>query len=341
MLRSSILTVLLILFFVLTGIAQEIPKQTIVCPRCGYVNDWSNDFCINCGYSLKEAKLARQKKPVMKVFRGPIDPCRLFLIPTADVLGSLEISLGGGSIIGEMKEEKRPFLGRMSIGLGGVGEIEMSTVGIISGLAKGSAAIPTAAFKLKFFSERDKFPLIGFAGALRSSLWHSEVRDTVKFQKRIAVLYFAASKTFGPVSIHTGLSISDLRIRTRDARNDKFISPTPAEVKRTDKDYVNRNILRPFAGLKVKINPRTMFMLEYEYIPEYNFEEENPVVSEDKIDVIWMLIAGIRFFIFNWLPLDVGVLYRGDYHGIGDAHIQAGVNINLSLSKAAQPKRAR
>lgn len=101
------------------------------------------------------------------------------------MLGSLEISLGGGSIIGEMKEEKRPFLGRMSIGLGDVAEIEASTVGIVSGLAKGSAAIPTAAFKLKFLSERDKFPFVGLAGALRSSLWHSEERNTVKFEKRI------------------------------------------------------------------------------------------------------------------------------------------------------------
>ncbi|UCE17770.1 MAG: zinc ribbon domain-containing protein [Gemmatimonadota bacterium] len=357
----------LLFTFVLSSSAQEAAKETITCPKCRHTNDWSNDFCINCGYSLKEAKATKKKaeeenleaertakkalipelqeeKPKetsVKIYEGPIDPCRLFLIPTAEVLNSLEISLGGGSIIGEMKEEKRPFLGRASIGLGDVAEIEASTIGMISGLAKGSAAIPTAAFKLKILPERDTFPYVGFAGALRSSLWHSEERDTVKFQKRVSTLYFVGSKTFGALSLHLGTSISDLRIRTKYRHNNALLSPTPEQVEAWDKEYVNKNITRPFAGLRVEANPKTLLMIEFEYIPEYDFDEEDPTVTREQIEAVWMVIAGLRFFAFDWLPLDSGVMYRGDYHGIGDMHIHAGVNINLPLPKIVKARRAK
>jgi len=157
-------------------------------------------------------------------FEVPVDPRRLFLILIADVLGPMEMSLGGGSVIGEMREEKRPFWGRLSLGLGGVAEIEAGTVGIISGLANGSAAIPSASFKLKLVPERNRFPFVGIAGALRSSTWHSEERGSVKFDKRVSTLYFVASKTFGPISMHAGLSINDLRIRTKYAGTGELLS---------------------------------------------------------------------------------------------------------------------
>jgi hypothetical protein len=240
-----------------------------------------------------------------------------------------------------MREERRPFLGRLSIGLGDVAEIEASTVGIVSGLVKGSAAIPTVAFKLKFLPETNRFPFAGVAGALRSSTWHSEERDKVKFEKRVSTLYFVASKTLGPVSMHTGLSINDLRIRTRNTVTGEFISPTPEEIKAKDRDYVNENLFSPFAGLGVEVNPRTLLMLEYESIPEYKFDEENPAVNKGKIGEVWMIIAGVRYFIFDWLPLDTGVLYRGDYHGIGDMHIQAGLNVNLPLPRIARAMSAK
>jgi hypothetical protein len=53
----------------------------------------------------------KPKKLAVKIYEGPVDPRCLFLVPAADVLGPLEVSLGGGSVIGEMREEKRPFWG--------------------------------------------------------------------------------------------------------------------------------------------------------------------------------------------------------------------------------------
>lgn len=353
------IVVVLLFSFVLSLSSQEAAKKTVVCPKCGYINDWSNDFCMNCGVSLKDAKLEAEKKakeaervkaleeaeiqekkkPVVKIYEGPIDPRRLFIIPVADVLSSLEINIGGGSAFGVRKTEERPYLGHVRIGLGDVAEVEISTVGIINRLSEGSAAIPTAAFKLKFIPEGKVRP--AFAGAIRSSLWHTEDRDTVKFQKRVATLYFVASKTFGALSFHLGASISDLRIRTRHKITDEFISPTRQWEQEHDRDYYNRNLVGPFFGFRAEVNPRTMLMLEVEQIAEYDFDEDNPILSKDDISTEWMMIAGVRFFFFNWLALDTGVMYRSDYHGIGDTQIEAGLNINLPLPRIARAIRSR
>lgn len=274
-----------------------------------------------------------EKASAEKIDEGPVDPRRLFIIPVADVLRSMEVNIGGGSAFGVRKGEKRPFLGHIRVGLGDVVEVEVSTLGIINRLSEGTASITTGAFKLKLLPESKWFPAIG--GALRSSLWHTEERGAVKFQRRLSTLYFVASKTFGKASMHAGVSVSDLRIRTRTI-NDENISPTSQWVKDKDRDYYNKNLVGPFLGLRLELNPTTFLMLEVEQIAKYDFNIENPVVSQDNISTEWMGIAGVRFFFLNWLALDTGIMYRSDYYGIGDAHIEAGLNINLSLPKVAK-----
>jgi hypothetical protein len=351
--------------------AQETAKKTIDCPRCGYTNDWSSKYCLSCGASLAEAKadvlrrtgkatspgtaeqLPVQKQtatvvvgksaqemtetPAPSIYEGPVDPRRLFVIPMADVLGSMEINLGGGTAFGVRKTEKRPFLGHLRLGLGDVAEVELSTVGIINRLSEGDATIPTAAFKLKFLPEGRIRPAV--AGALQSSLWHSENRGRIKFEKRLSTLYIVASKTMGRLSLHAGVSVNDLRIRTKDIHADTLISPPPAEAE--DKDYYNRNPVGPFAGIMAEVNPKTFLMLEVEQVAEYEFDEEETELSEDDISTEWMVIAGVRFFFADWLAVDSGVMYRSDYHGIGDAQIQAGMNINLPMQRIVRSWRAK
>lgn len=279
-----------------------------------------------------------EKASTKKIEKGPIDPHRLFIIPEAEVLRSMEVNIGGGSAFGVRKTESRPLLGHVRFGLGDVSEVEVSTQGIINRLAKGSPSIPTAAFKLRFLPEGKWNPSI--AGALRSSLWHTEERNTemwgkVKFQKRLSTLYFVASKTLGKASLHAGVSINDMRIRTRTIDNEP-ISPTSQWIKDDEKsrDYYNKNLIGPFLGLRVEVNPKTFLMIEYEQIAKYDFDEEgDPGLSLKDISTEWLVIAGVRFFFLDWLALDTGVMYRGDYNGIGDALISAGLNINLSLPR--------
>ena len=285
-----------------------------------------------------------------KTNKDLIDPHRLFIIPEADVLRSMEVNFGGGSAFG-VKGESQPILGHVRLGLGDVVEVEVSTLGIINQLSEGTASITTGAFKLKFLPEGKWYPAL--AGALRSSLWHSETRNTeteygsVKFQRRLSTLYFVASKTFATASVHAGVSISDMRIRTTKISGES-IAPSPTYPENNKgKDYYNKNLAGPFLGIRVKVNPKTFLMMEYEQVAKYNFNDKNPGLISDpdnpgfkagaaNISTEWLVIVGVRFFFLDWLALDTGVMYRGDYNGIGDALISAGLNINLSLPRIAK-----
>jgi hypothetical protein len=278
------------------------------------------------------------------------DPRRLFVIPSAYVLKSFEVNASVGTNFGVITEEKRPFLGRTRIGLGDLAEVEISNEGIINRLSKGSPAIPTVAFKLQLLPEGRVFPAV--AGALRSSLWTGEERslsaatrvkfqlpsNSIKFEKRLATLYLVASKTIGPTSFHAGMSISDLRVRAKDAGTGASFSPDAEFIKANDRDYFNKNIFTPFAGLQAAVNDRTMLMMELSRIAEYRFDEDEPILDANKVTTRLMGIAGVRFFFFNWMALDTGVRYRSDFHGIGDAQIEAGLNFGLSLRDFAQGK---
>ena len=282
----------------------------------------------------------QKKEGIFEYYNKPVDPQRLFIVPVAGVLGSMEINTGGGSLFGVSKTDKRPFLGHIRLGLGDVAEIALSTTGIINQLSDGTPSIPTAAFKLKFFSEGDKRP--AFTGELRSSLWNSEVRidefgNSWDFQKRVSTLFFVFSKTFNKVSLHSGLSINDLRIKTLNAETGELFSPGPEKNK--DKDYINRNIFSPFAGIRVEVNPKTLLMMEIQQIPKYEFDDNNPVLSKNNISMEWMMISGIRYYILNWLSIDTGVMYRSDYNGIGDAQIDAGIDFNIPLARVFSSKK--
>ncbi len=267
----------------------------------------------------------------LKGVDAPVDPQQLFIIPTADVLKSMAVSTGAGSAFGVQQNEKSPFLRHVRFGLGNTAEIELSSIGVINNLSQGAASIPTAAFKLKILPEIGGRP--GLAAALRSSLWHSERRNKWVFEKRLATLYFVATKTFGPATLNLGMSVEDLRIRSKYAGTEQIYSPASAPGEKRDKDYINRNLLAPFLGLKVWVNDRTRLMFEIEKIAKYDFDENLPELSVSDITSEWMTIAGVRFFFLNWLALDTGVLYRSDFHGIGDAQINAGFHVNFSLIK--------
>ncbi len=49
-----------------------------------------------------------EKASAKKIDEGPIDPHRLFIIPEAEVLRSMEVNIGGGSAFGVRKKESRP-----------------------------------------------------------------------------------------------------------------------------------------------------------------------------------------------------------------------------------------
>jgi len=254
---------------------------------------------------------------------------RLFNVPTANVLGSLDIYFTGGGAFGIEKE--RNFLGRAGLGLGDIAEVEFATQSVINSLQHGSSSLPTSAFKMLIMREHLGLPAV--AAALRGttswqSLDGSDSTSYFSFETRLTKLYLVASKRVNKVTGHFGIGLTDVRVRNLQSWN--FVNANPGNTVNTRE--LQRNLWAPFGGISIQANPKTQVMLEIEGLPSYEFGEGRKY-SAGNIKNIWAGVVGVRFYFTNWLAADTGVRYRSDFDGIADANIQANINVLMPLGR--------
>lgn len=272
----------------------------------------------------REAPLSppKEKRPwYQTMLSAPAELPRLFNVPTAEVLGSLDLYFTGGGAFGIEKE--RNFLGHAGLGLGDIAEVEFATQAVINSLQQGSSSVPTSAFKMQMLRARDHLPAI--AASLRGTTsWHYLKGNdpNISFETRLTKLYLVASKQFGQATAHLGAGLTDVRVR--NPRGWRFHNPAEKELQ--------RNLVAPFGGVAIQANPKALVMIEIEGLPSYNFVEGG-TYDGDRIENIWAGVIGVRFYFTNWLAADTGVRYRSDFDGIADANIQANINMLLPLGR--------
>jgi len=264
-----------------------------------------------------------------------VEPPRLFNIPTARVLGSKDINLTGGGAIGV--GTKQSLLGTIGVGLGNIAEVEFSTMGLVNNIANGYPVVTTSAFKLKIIPDNFLglrfFPTL--AVAIRSSsdwkqvrsdekvirandVWYESCISNINYATRFTILYGVSSLSLGPVNLHGGVSLTDIRIKDTIVEywNDYLYQYDPAEIQ--------KNLIGGFAGIEIANNPQTKIMCEIETVSnwEYNSEIEAVEVRQS-----YLFIGGVRFFFTNWLSVDTGIWYQDNFRGIADSQIKLGLNI--------------
>jgi hypothetical protein len=287
--------------------------------------------------TAKPQARARTQQPWYKTMLSePAILPRLFNVPTANVLGSLDIYFTGGGAFGIEKE--RNFLGRAGLGLGDIAEVEFATQSVINSLQRGSSSLPTSAFKMLILREQPGLPAV--AVALRGTTsWRyldgSDSTSYFSFETRLTKLYLVASKRINKVTGHVGVGLTDVRVRNLQSWN--FVNGNPGNAVNTRE--LQRNLWAPFGGLSIQANPKTQVMLEIEGLPSYEFGEGREH-SAGNIKNIWAGVVGVRFYFTNWLAADTGVRYRSDFDGIADANIQANVNLLLPLGRLRNTGKA-
>jgi hypothetical protein len=109
---------------------------------------------------------------------------RLFNVPTANVLGSLDIYFTGGGAFGIEKE--RNFLGRAGLGLGDIAEVEFATLSVINSLQHGSSSLPTSAFKMLITREHGNLPAVAphYAAPRAGKIWKAAIPPPTSRLKR-------------------------------------------------------------------------------------------------------------------------------------------------------------
>ncbi|MFA4837931.1 MAG: zinc ribbon domain-containing protein [Candidatus Neomarinimicrobiota bacterium] len=320
-------------------IAANKPVTILTCSNCQTENQATNKHCLACGESLEDEAqelLTRQNENYLKTdnfIAERIDPPRLFNIPTARVLSSKDLNLTGGGAFGV--GTKQSVLGTIGIGLGNIAEVEFSTIGLVNNIANGSPVVATSAFKLKLIPNNflgiSFFPT--FAVAIRSSAdwkqmnsdqgvvrandsWNSKGINNIGYGTRFTVLYGVSSIRLGPISLHGGLSLTDIRIKdTMIEYWDKSIyEPTEKQ----------KNLLGGFAGCEIASNPQTKIMLEIETVSNWEYNDQTDAVE---VRQSYLAVGGVRFFFTKWFSIDTGVWYQNNFRGIADSQIKLSLNL--------------
>lgn len=273
------------------------------------------------------------------------EPSRLFSVPTASIMKSMEVTLSGGGLVSV--EGNKAMIQKFNVGLGGIAEVEFATSGIRNSLTGTSERMPTSIFKVALIPERFQHHwfIPDVAVQLRSTSWnvldgsHDNLKTATteayagrnlvaidNLQKRFSVLYLIVGKRFEFGGLHIGISQTDVRTRQGyryyyDSMLDSHLSERIPEM---DTQFVT-----PFGGIEIVANANTRLMAEIQAIPAFDYD---PKQEKVEVNQLWLGIAGIRFLLTNWLSLDTGVRYQNDYRGIADAEIDIGINCVLPVA---------
>jgi len=324
-------------------------NSSLICTNCRHVNNITDKFCSNCGESLEDEYQALNQKsdklplklPRLSVSNEPLNPSHLFNVPTAEVIDSRDISLMGASAIG--MSSGRSLFGNIGIGLGNVAEVEFSTVGLANNIARGNPTVTTSSFKIKLSPDNyfnwKHCPQLALA--FRSSAnwkdvnsdlsvirandeWVAKDISNVRYNTRFTILYGIITLPFEKIQFHAGVSSTDIRIR--DTAIDYYV----LESNYYDPVEKQKYLTGGFWGFTLDQNPQTQIMFEVETIANWSFNEEKQTIDV-KNDIL--AIGGVRFFFIDWLSIDTGVWYQGNYRGIADTQIKLGLNLLLPTSK--------
>ena len=96
---------------------------------------------------------------------------------------------------------------------------------------------------------------------------------------------------------------------------------------------MKKEILKPFGGIFINANDKTLIIAEVEAVPQFDYDYKAQKV---RIRHAWLGIAGVRFFLTNWLSWDTGVRYQSSFEGIADAEINLAANLILPLKSTGR-----
>ncbi len=290
------------------------------------------------------------------------NPSRLFSVPMADVLRSAEVCVSGGSSFG--MESRSALIQNLSIGLGGIAEAEISTTGQTNELTGESESFAMSSFKVNLVPEglqRCRF-LPNVVAQLKSSSWKSIQNESgtilhaytdarsyagenllsLGIQERFSVLVLIIGKRWPFAGFQAGVCATDIRLKNGRRW---YWTDGPQEsggVYSAEIPEKQKNTWTPIGGIEIQANDKTKIMAEIQSVPVFDFDVHRQDVIISKA---WLGVAGIRFFITDWLTLDAGVKYQSNDKGIADAEIRVGGNcvipVNDWVKKAVKPARDR
>jgi len=263
------------------------------------------------------------------------EPPRLFIIPKAKTLRSLDVNLSGSATFAS---DEYDFSGTGLVGLGDIAQFEISTLTTLTQVKEGKDELKTTpAAGLKFHLPGEKFykDFSGLSIAYRNTFGGEKTEQYLekdfRIKRQLADLYIVASGGYSTddwrgVKAHVGANFIGSKLFVND------IEPP-----------FSKNFVKPFGGLEIWATDRAKLMFECEYLSLFNEEKAAKLVDEkgdaiteadiekvidDVIDSKLMMMFGVRFFFTQYVTTDVGLKYeQGD--SVTDIKIETKLAVSI------------
>lgn len=256
---------------------------------------------------------------------------RLFTAPTSRVMNSLDVSVLLGGSFGFA--ENTGFLGTLALGIGGYGDIELSSESLLGSMFSSNESFSNVGMRLKIFTEDQKIPGVSI-GIKANNAWNpsrnssSLIRTTaeglygmgvreVNYDSRTTSLFLAVSKKLAAqLTGHAGINYADLRYKNvYTIFNESSIY--------TQEGQLRSEVWNFFGGAEYQLNDRTILMLEVQSFPYLRVSAADGSLTPARRV---LTVVGLRFFVSKWLLVDSGIRYQDNYSGLADAEIRIGLN---------------
>lgn len=257
---------------------------------------------------------------------------KLFAVQTARVLNSMDFSLLLGGAFGF--EGDNGFLGTFSFGLGGYGDLEMSTSTLMAYIFSRDENYSNISLKALVYKTDDNDFAVTL-GLRSNSTWENssasgdDIRTAsetlyaeglrfVQYNWRMTSLFMSTTYSKYPkVNLHAGITLSDIRYKDAyveyfDNGNKFNISPLTQK----------KNVLNFFIGADKVLNERTVFVAEALSTPVISVKSEDGSLYTERR---YSATVGLRFFVNRWFILDSALRYQDDYSGLADTQIRIGL----------------
>jgi len=290
--------------------------------------------CTASVYAQEEAEEAEAAAAAPLEFS---EPPRLFIIPKAKTLRSLDVNLSGSATFASGEYD---FSGTGLVGLGDIAQFEISTLTTLTQVEEGKDELKTTpAAGLKFHLPGEKFykDFSGLAIAYRNTFGGEKTEQYLgkdfRIKRQLADLFVVASGGYSTddwrgVTVHVGADFIGSKLIVND-----------------DNEF-SKNFVTPFGGLEIWATNRAKLMFECEYLSLFNEEEAAKLVNEEGpvipdtydieaavkdrkiIDKKLMMMFGVRFFFTQYVTTDVGLKYQeGD--SVTDIKIDARLAVSI------------
>lgn len=257
---------------------------------------------------------------------------RIFSVSNANIMNSLDLSLFFGGSFGFT--DNTGFLGTLGLGLGGYGDVEISSESLLGSMFDSKENFTNIGMKIKILGENGKFPAVAI-GIKTNNEWNSSSNDSefirtqegglyseglrsANYDSRMTSVYATVGKTFNSrLVLNAGIIVSDLRYKN------VYVIFNEGGSFFAQENQEKKMVINFFGGFEYPLNNRTILMFEVQSFPYLKVNTNDGTLNPSRRIVS---VAGLRFFISKWLLLDSGIRYQDNYNGLAEAEIRLGLN---------------